>query len=339
MAFAAPTSDATGQFHHEALFYRGLEELVDVVAPFIRAGLEAGEPVLVAELPDRIAALRAALGADAERVEFLDMAEVGRNPARIIPAWRHFVAEHAGQPVRGVGEPVWVGRSAVELDECRLHESLLNVAFDGLGTDFRLLCPYDADGLPAEVLADAERTHPRLGPDLESLAYGGHTHANDEFERPLMEPPADAEWFAFGREDLAGLRSVVRRLAQVAALHDDLVEDLVLAAHELATNSIEHGGGAGVVRSWTEPGALVVEVADAGLITDVLVGRQPALALAEGGRGVWIANQLCDLVQVRSSAQGTTVRLYTWLQAAPARGAAPATGPAAAPATAPATAG
>jgi hypothetical protein len=28
---------------------------------------------------------------------------------------------------------------------------------------------------------------------------------------------------------------------------------------------------------------------------------------------VWLVNQLCDLVQVRSSEDGTVVRLYTWL--------------------------
>jgi anti-sigma regulatory factor (Ser/Thr protein kinase) len=29
-----------------------------------------------------------------------------------------------------------------------------------------------------------------------------------------------------------------------------------------------------------------------------------------GGYGLWLANQVCDLVQVRSSPAGTTVRLH-----------------------------
>jgi anti-sigma regulatory factor (Ser/Thr protein kinase) len=33
----------------------------------------------------------------------------------------------------------------------------------------------------------------------------------------------------------------------------------------------------------------------------------------EGGRGLWLANQLCDLVQIRSGENGTVVRLLTWL--------------------------
>jgi hypothetical protein len=33
----------------------------------------------------------------------------------------------------------------------------------------------------------------------------------------------------------------------------------------------------------------------------------------EGGRGVWLANQLCDLVQIRSAPRSTQVRLHITL--------------------------
>ena len=62
-----------------------------------------------------------------------------------------------------------------------------------------------------------------------------------------------------------------------------------------------------------KPGALVVEVRDAGRIADPLVGRQLPSWDAVGGRGLWLANQLCDLVQIRSSDTGTVVRIHTWL--------------------------
>ena len=41
---------------------------------------------------------------------------------------------------------------------------------------------------------------------------------------------------------------------------------------------------------------------------------RPAAAApgAVGGRGVYLVNQLCDLVQLRSSEAGTTVRVITW---------------------------
>jgi anti-sigma regulatory factor (Ser/Thr protein kinase) len=30
----------------------------------------------------------------------------------------------------------------------------------------------------------------------------------------------------------------------------------------------------------------------------------------EGGRGLWMANQVCDLVRIRSGATGTAIRLH-----------------------------
>jgi anti-sigma regulatory factor (Ser/Thr protein kinase) len=122
-----------------------------------------------------------------------------------------------------------------------------------------------------------------------------------------------AEEIVFDAADLAGLRSVVRRLCDQAALNENRTDDLVLAAHELAGNSVQHAGGHGTLRTWQTGNALVIEVADTGSISDPLVGREPVLDLAESGRGVSIANQLCDLVQVRSCDTGTTVRLHTWL--------------------------
>src|SRR3954449_3762957 len=82
------------RFRHEALFYAGDEQFVEACVAFIRAGLEADEPTLVVALAGKLEKLREALGPDAERVQFADMDVVGRNPARIIPAWQEFVDEN-----------------------------------------------------------------------------------------------------------------------------------------------------------------------------------------------------------------------------------------------------
>jgi anti-sigma regulatory factor (Ser/Thr protein kinase) len=84
----------------------------------------------------------------------------------------------------------------------------------------------------------------------------------------------------------------------------------VLAVNEVATNSIRHGGGVGAARVWRADGAIVCEIADAGRIEDPLVGRRRPDAGTIGGRGLWIANQLCELVQMRTFAAGTVVRLH-----------------------------
>src|SRR6187200_2433092 len=131
------------------MMYDGPHELAARLMPFIEEGLDAGEPTMVALRVDAIEELCDRLGRRANDVWFVDMAQLGRNPGRIIPAWHDFVDEHGGgeRPVRGVGEPVWAGRDGEELVECQLHEALLNVAFADARA-FRLLCPYDARSLP-----------------------------------------------------------------------------------------------------------------------------------------------------------------------------------------------
>ena len=306
----APVS---GRFRHEAAFYRGPDDFVATVLPFVREGIEGGEAILVALIPDRIAALREALGPDSSAVTFVDMSELGANPARILPEWRRFLEESAGTgPVRGIGEPVWSGRRPVEVEEAELHEALLNLAFDD-GPPWHLLCPYDLSALPEDVVEEVVRNHPVATPSPVEVEYGGHDHALAVFAAPLPEPDVDTDEITFAAEDLAGLRGVVGRLSDQAGLGSEAGDDLVLAAHELATNSVCHGGGTGTLRVWSEPGAFVVEVSDAGVIEDPLVGRDVMHELSEHGRGVWMANQLCDLVQVRSGPGGTVVRLFAWL--------------------------
>ena len=303
-------------FAHEAVFYDGAAEHAQAVLPFIRAGVEAEEPVLVALLPDAVTEVRDELGDAGRAVSFLDMSDLGANPARIIPAWRQFLAArgHSG-PVRGVGEPAWPGRRPVEMAEAALHEGLLNVAFDD-GPAWRLLCPYDVQALPAEVIAEARRTHPAVnGPatGLAGIDYGGHDHPQRAFSTELPRPPVEATRIDFGADDLCTLRSVVRRVVATARLDQDAGDDLVLAAHELAMNSVQHGGGRGTLIIWQDQDVLVLEIRDPGSIDDMMIGRTMPDFGSVSGRGIWMANQLCSLVQVRSGIAGTQVRLHSWL--------------------------
>jgi anti-sigma regulatory factor (Ser/Thr protein kinase) len=299
-------------FEHRATFYEGVEGLVATLLPFVREGVQREEPVLVALRAAGVEALVRALGTDAAAVDFVDMEQLGANPACIIPEWRRFVQDAPGdRPLRGVGEPIWSGRRGVELEEAVLHEALLNLAFDD-GRPWQLLCPYDVSSLSRPVLEDAVRTHPVVtGAEVDG-GYTGREQGTFRFRSPLPAAPPVADMIGFGSADLAGLRDVVERLATQAGVRGAKADDVVLAAHELATNSILHGGGCGVLRCWAEPDAFVVEVSDGGVIDDPLVGRDLLDDLSENGRGIWMANQLCDLVQVRSGPEGTAVRLFSW---------------------------
>ena len=301
-------------FRHEALLYAGDEEFLAGTVPFIRDGLEGGEPVLVVVDSAKIAGLRAELGAGAGDVRFADMQEVGANPARIIPAWREFVNDHTDgrRPLRGIGEPISAGRSAAELVECQRHESLLNLAFADAGP-FRLLCPYDTASLDAAVIEEAHRSHPVVvhdGTERDSTGYEGIDALAAPFARPLPEPPATPDEIAFDIDDLSQLRAFVARRARGAGLSEQKAKDLIVAVNEVATNSIRYSSGQGRLLAWAEGDALVCEVRDDGEILEPLVGRERPAPGRIGGHGLWLANQLCELVQVRSFPDGSVVRLH-----------------------------
>jgi anti-sigma regulatory factor (Ser/Thr protein kinase) len=294
-------------FRHEAVIYVDGEFLTATV-PFLYEALEDGEPALVAVRRTKTALLEGELGDDADAIRFADMETLGRNPARIIPFWRSFLDEHGDEPVRGIGEPVWPGREPAEVDECRRHESLLNVAFSTPPV-WSLLCAYDAGGLDDAILARVAHSHSSVERDGISEAGAAGNDGADCFAGELPSRPADCEPFEFDRTGLFEVRQRVAWLAQSAGLPAQDATDLVVSASELAANSIVHGGGNGTLHVWREGDRLLVEVEDRGSIEEPLVGRVHPEPAQAGGRGLWLANQFCDLVQIRSGSAGTAVRL------------------------------
>jgi anti-sigma regulatory factor (Ser/Thr protein kinase) len=300
-------------FRHQALIYEGAEEYLAGTIPFLRQALETGEPALAAVRRERARLLEGELGREAERVRFLPIEELGRNPALIISLWRDFVGENGGRSVRGIGEAAWAEREAAALEECHRHEALLNRAFAPRGA-LSLLCPYDARALPDQELERAATTHrlvSREGRTEESAAFEADP---DCLSGELPPPAARPDALSFGLAELSEARRRVAAAGEGAGLDPSAVADLVTAAGELAANSVMHGGGSGTLRLWRESGSLLVEVEDEGRIEEQLVGRLRPDVRQEGGRGLWLANLLCDLVQIRSGERGTVVRLHFAVQ-------------------------
>lgn len=314
MAVTGPSAPGSGAaFRHEALLYAGPDDFVARVGPFIRDGLTVDEPVLVVVVGGKIELLRSELGAAAEQVRFIDMAKVGRNPGRIIPEWQAFVDEYAGsgRRLRGIGEPIWPDRTPDELVECERHEALLNVAFADAPT-WWLVCPYDTSNLDPAVLKEAERNHPLVldgRSHRESSRFRGLAEGVEPFDHPLPEPNVAPDEMSFGVGQLDALRTFTAHHAARFGLARRSA-DLVLAVDEVATNSLLHGGGNGVLRIWENENALVCEIRDRGRIDDPLAGRRRPGPDRMSGFGLYAVNQLCDLVQVRSFDSGSVVRLY-----------------------------
>jgi anti-sigma regulatory factor (Ser/Thr protein kinase) len=298
---------------HQALFYAGEREYLDGILRFITPGLKAGEPVAAAIPPERGALLRRELAGYADEVEILDMYELGRNPARIIPAVEGMLAKREGTLLHYVGEPIWPGRSQEEIQEATKHEALINLAWPG--SAIRVLCPYDTERLPAEVLEDAERTHPTVierGAERMSSGYGWAAIPLRS-DQPLPPAPPEAAELAFELTDLARVRGLVAERASGTGLGQERVHDLVLAVSELAANAVRHGSGGGTLRVWDRPDRVICQVEDHGHILDPLAGRRQPAVHSAGGMGLWTVNQLCDLVEVRTGVAGTTVRVHATL--------------------------
>jgi anti-sigma regulatory factor (Ser/Thr protein kinase) len=297
---------------HEADFFSGTEDLLVRTVPFLREALAAGEPTLVMLHPERAAAVRKALGADADGVCFLDKS-LHWNPGSLIPKWRAFLDEQDRPWVRGVDEPLRAGARSAEIAEAQLHERLLNEAFSGTGRGLLLRCLYDTDTFGPRELADARATHAVIGGELPEAVIDV-VAGPDLFAAGLPSPPprAHREPFA-GARSLAWTRRQVLVRARLAGLPPERSYDLVMAVNELVTNSITHGGGNGLLSIWQEEGHLVCDVHDRGRLDDRTGRRTPSLSWRYG-RGLWLVHSLCDLVQLRSSQAGTTARVHMALR-------------------------
>jgi anti-sigma regulatory factor (Ser/Thr protein kinase) len=298
----------SGGFCHVAWFYRTAEEYLAGIREFVMAGTSAREPVMLAvpdgrlppawDLPDGHGGVRS-----------LAVAELGRNPARMMPAVRAFGDEHPGQRVRVVAELAWTSRSAPELNEVARYEMTLNLAL--ARTSISMLCPYDAAGLPASAISAACANHARVreaGRCLDSGDDDAKAAEQARLQSPLRVP-ADATALSY-RHDLRPVRAFVAAEAASAGLSGPRRTDLVIAASEVAANTLKHTSGGGVVRIWVTSDEILCQFDDSGHITDPLAGYGRPSGDVLGGQGLWLVNQVCDLAEIHTSALGTTIRLH-----------------------------
>jgi anti-sigma regulatory factor (Ser/Thr protein kinase) len=310
---------------HQAMIGQDAPECVDSVLAFVEDGLRNGEAVSIGLSAGLGRRLGKVLGTQ-RLVAYFDMTELGRNPGRIIAAMLDFARTHAsgpapvapdqgradsgGPPLRYVSEPFWAGRSPAERAETTRHEALVESALAGAPAS--VLCVYNADRLDAEAIACAERLHPVVitgGEPRASARYVGGGIVPPQCDHPLAPPPPDAARLSY-RDDLRAVRDTVTDGAALAGLAPGRTSDLVLAVSEVAANTLRHTTGRGMLRVWAADGEIICQVTDSGQITDPLVGRRRPAADSFMHGGLWVVNQICDLVELRSGPDGTTVRMH-----------------------------
>jgi anti-sigma regulatory factor (Ser/Thr protein kinase) len=311
------TMDVT-PLRHDALFYDGVGDLVDRLAPFVLDGLDRGDAVVAVLPPPNLAALRGALGRDGTGVDFIDASEWYRRPVPTIDRYhRSLLAKQAlGHPaVRVIGE-VQFGAAPDDWRAWTKYEAAINRAFASWSA--WIICPYSARTLPAEVLADAERTHAHIH-------AGGRRSTSTPYqpaERVIVSlavPPGAAGDPALSldlSEAPHRARVAVAGLARQIGFDRSRIAEVALCVAEVVANAHLHGGGPVTLRAWAGAGRLICEVADGGSRdVDPLAGYLPPDPHRVGGRGLWIARHLADQVELVRRDDGG---LSAWLRFSPA---------------------
>jgi anti-sigma regulatory factor (Ser/Thr protein kinase) len=107
----------------------------------------------------------------------------------------------------------------------------------------------------------------------------------------------------------ADVRRSVAEAARVIGMDESVADRFVVAVNEIVINAVRHGGGIADVTVSGDDHRLLVTIVDYGPGLDL--DRPITLPPAEQthGRGLWLAQKLCDDVAIDSSATGTRIRL------------------------------
>ncbi|MGY0485771.1 anti-sigma factor RsbA family regulatory protein [Streptomyces sp. WG-D5] len=296
---------------HHLLLYGSDDQFLAAALPFAHDGVAAGEPVFVATSRHNTALLRRRLGPRAAKVTFA-ATHWFRSPAQALLSF-HDKARPGEPASRVLGEAPWSEFAPGQVREWSRYESLLTLLLASTGAWH--LCPYNTAVLAPGILRTARLTHPTLAAGSSHCANPDHV-APTQFiagcdAAPLSEPPTGCAEFCFdGPGQLAALREFAARWARCAALSSDRADSLLICVAEAAANALQHGGGAGACRIWVTAYELVCEVSDGrGTLDTTLAGRLPPELTRLGGRGLWIIRRLSDSTDIRSTGDGTTVRI------------------------------
>jgi MEDS: MEthanogen/methylotroph, DcmR Sensory domain len=168
---------------HVCAFYRGLKERDEILIPYLRAGLQAGDKcvcivdatdpaAVLAVLSDEIDDVDGCL--EREQLEVRSSTDAylrsGRfSTGEMLDFWQESVSaalvEGPFSFTRSVGEMTWALRDVPGVEELMGYESELNRFLPQYPQV--ILCLYDLHRFSGEVLVDILKTHPRV------LLFGG----------------------------------------------------------------------------------------------------------------------------------------------------------------------
>jgi anti-sigma regulatory factor (Ser/Thr protein kinase) len=294
---------------HNALVYASPDEYLGRAVPFLREGIAAGEGAIVAQTRLGIAMMREALGEDASKVTFVDVSTSYTRPAHTLAAYHSVYAEQlAKTPTLRAVADVQFGPDPAEWDLWTGYEAVFNRSFGHLPV--WVLCSYNANGTPDEIIEGVWQTHPEVVTDT---SWGPSAQYQDPAQllRRLASAPVGLPGLRsipFGRNPEELREQLARELA-AESVGAARTLDLLLAATELAVNANRHGRGIRDVRIGRARGRVVCEIVDMGDgFDDPTAGY---LAPRAGtGSGLWVARQLAWEIELFRAADGFTARIW-----------------------------
>jgi anti-sigma regulatory factor (Ser/Thr protein kinase) len=297
--------------HHNLSVYDDDTDLRARAAPFLQAGIDAGDAVITVVDQRKWALLRGALGPAAEQTSYIDRDAFYTRPEDALFAYdarmRQLVRD--GAPRVRVWAEFPVSANREEADAWIAYEAILNHAF--AHHPVQLLCGYDAREHAEAVLEGAWRTHPQvLG---EAWAENPRYHDPAQVVRALTPdagPLPDLRALPLPT-DTAGFRRVLLEEMAADGVAGPEAQNLLVAAGEIMANARRHGNGARALRVGRVDGRFVCELADHGPgISDPLTGYLPPRPGHGDGAGVWVARQLTDRLEFVSTPEGFATRLW-----------------------------
>jgi AcrR family transcriptional regulator len=301
---------------HEGLVYSSDEEFLGRLIPFLADGLAAGDPTMVVLASGKSAMLREALGQHAERVSFSDAHAMYRRPAAAFAAYRAHLETELSRPgverVRVTGE-IPLGLTDEEYVEWMRYESMFNRGFAGY--PLWVVCGYDIRDRPEQIVADAIHTHPIVSIDGKRNTNADYIETDAFVERPVRRKPKPADFdgdpvlrlTVTKERDLDEVRRAVSAAARAAGLAPRIVDDVTLAAAELAGDALRDGSG-----------EASVHVTRTGAMWHCDVTDRDSTGTTPGEFGLSIARLITESVESASQGGAETVRM-TFAVAAGAR--------------------
>jgi anti-sigma regulatory factor (Ser/Thr protein kinase) len=301
---------SAARMRHDLLVHDGEADFEAHVVPFLRAGIADGETVLAVAGSGGHELLADALGPERDAVTFIANDTVYTRPEAALASYDRTLRSlyHRGATTVRAVAVMPVCETVADWQRWISYEAIVNRAL--AHHPAWVVCAYDSRVVDADVVEDLRATHPQLG----GCACHEYRDPAEIVRERACEP--DAAPLAQLRSlplpiDAPAFRAQLTAEMSAAGVAADRACEMRLAASEVYGNASRHGCGLRAARAGLVDERFVCELSDHGPgIDDPLTGYLPPREGATGGFGMWVARQATERMDLETTPEGLTVRLW-----------------------------